>query len=551
MTLDAPILDVRDLRVDFETEIGTINAVSDVTFTLNRGETLAIVGESGSGKTTIINAVLGLLAGNGRITSGQILFRGTDLAALSDRDFRKFRGAHLGLVPQDPMASLNPVLTIGDQVGEVLKVHGKANKSTVAAKSLEVLAAAGLKDAAARLGQYAHQFSGGMRQRVLIGIGLSCEPEILVADEPTSALDVTVQKQILDKLSSLTQELGTAMILITHDLGLAAERSEKIIVMNKGRIVEQGPSANILRNPQHEYTQRLVASAPSIVAASAGNNANAGVSVSSGPSEALVTVKGLAKSYRTRDPITKRRSSFHAVSDVSFEIPKGKTLAIVGESGSGKSTTARMILALEKPDSGSIDYAGNNIALLKGKQLKSFRAHVQPVFQDPYSSLNPMVSIGDILEEPLRVHAIGTKASRRRVALDLLGQVSLLPEMYYRFPSELSGGQRQRVAIARALALEPELIICDEPVSALDVLVQAQILELLKRLQAERQLSYLFISHDLAVVRIIAHEVLVMQGGKVVERGETEALFGSPQTDYTRTLLSSIPGLGLLNTSQS
>ena len=536
------VLEVRNLCVDFETEIGIVNAVSDVSFSLKKGETLAIVGESGSGKTTTINAVLGLLTGNGRVTSGEILFQGQNLAGLHEKQYRKIRGAHLGLVPQDPMSNLNPVLTIGDQVGEALLVHGMATKTNVAEKVVSILESAGLGSSSTRLKQYPHQFSGGMRQRVLIGIGLACNPEILIADEPTSALDVTVQKQILDHLETLTAERGTAMILITHDLGLAAERSEKIIVMRNGRIVEQGLSAEILNDPQHEYTKQLVASAPSIASIRVADRGSEVVDEQTDDSTRILAVERLEKTYQVRDANTRRKQKFHAVNDVSLEIEQGKTLAIVGESGSGKSTIARLILRLEEPDSGMISFRGRNMATIRGRELKKLRSHVQPVFQDPYSSLNPMASIGELLEEPLKVHGIGNKQSRKRTALDLLGQVSLDPNLYNRFISELSGGQRQRVAIARALALEPELMICDEPVSALDVLVQAQILQLLKRLQSERGLSYLFISHDLAVVRMVAHDVVVMQRGKVVERASAEQLFEDPQEEYTQKLLASIPG---------
>ena len=541
MNQQPTVLEVRNLCVDFETEIGTVNAVSDVSFSLKKGETLAIVGESGSGKTTTVNAVLGLLTGNGRVTSGDILFQGQNLAGLSEKQYRKIRGAHLGLVPQDPMSNLNPVLTIGDQVGEALLVHGRATKTNVADKVVSILESAGLGSSSTRLKQYPHQFSGGMRQRVLIGIGLACNPEVLIADEPTSALDVTVQKQILDHLETLTSERGTAMILITHDLGLAAERSENIIVMRNGRIVEQGLSAKILNDPQHEYTQQLVASAPSIASTREAARSS-DVDEQATDSTCILAVERLGKTYQVRDANTKRKQKFQAVNNVSLEIEQGKTLAIVGESGSGKSTIARLILRLEEPDSGMISFRGRNMATIRGRELKKLRSHVQPVFQDPYSSLNPMASIGELLEEPLKVHGIGNKQSRKRTALDLLGQVSLDAGLYNRFISELSGGQRQRIAIARALALEPELMICDEPVSALDVLVQAQILQLLKRLQSERELSYLFISHDLAVVRMVAHDVVVMQHGTVVERASAEQLFENPQEEYTKNLLASIPG---------
>ncbi len=541
------ILSVKDLAVDFETEMGTVNAIEHVSFDLRRGETLAIVGESGSGKTTAMNAVLGLLAGNGKVVNGEIMFQGRDLAKMSEKEFQKIRGSRIGLVPQDPMSNLNPVLTVGNQITETLLIHKKATKANAKARAIDALEKAGLSDASARLGQYPHEFSGGMRQRVLIGIGLSCEPELLIADEPTSALDVTVQRQILDNLERLTTELGTSMILITHDLGLAAERCEKVIVMYRGEVVEQGQAREILQNPQHEYTQRLVMSAPSLATARLAGRAEPAQSQSmTHTTPPILSVRELRKSYTVRDSSTRKRSKFMAVNDVSFDLAPAETLAIVGESGSGKSTTARMVLRLETPDSGSIDFAGTNVASLSGAELKKARRRMQPIFQDPYSSINPMASIEQVLMEPLLVHRIGTAQERKTRARELLDLVSL-PESYLdRYSSELSGGQRQRIAIARSLALNPEVVICDEPVSALDVLVQAQILELLTELQRELGLSYLFISHDLAVVRLIASEVLVMRRGEVVERGEAEQLFLHPQHEYTKQLLGSIPGKDLL-----
>jgi peptide/nickel transport system ATP-binding protein len=538
-----PVLDVRNLAVEFNTEMGPVTGIENVSFTLRRGQTIAIVGESGSGKTTTVNAVLGLLAGNGRVVSGEILFQGKDIANASEKSLRNIRGKHIGLVPQDPMSNLNPVMRIGDQLAEVLLAHGKAKKNDVDEKVQRLFAQAGLPDAAARSRQYPHEFSGGMRQRALIAIGLACQPELLIADEPTSALDVTVQRTILDHLGSLTHELGTSMILVTHDLGLAAERAGTVIVMNKGRIVEQGSSREILTKPRHEYTRRLVESAPSLASArmkTTPQGVAAEEAVTHSP--VVLRVRDLVKEYKVRNPKTGRRDTFSAVKGVSFDLHRGSTLAIVGESGSGKSTTARMALRLEEPTAGLIEFAGTNIAHLRGRDLKNLRKRVQPIFQDPYSSLNPMSSIGEILEEPLKIYGIGNQSSRREKALDLLELVTLDPSVYDRFSTELSGGQRQRIAIARALALDPELIICDEPVSALDVLVQAQILELLINLQNELNLSYLFISHDLAVVRLIADDVVVMKGGEIVERGGVVEVFDSPQHEYTRKLLDSIPG---------
>lgn len=547
----ATVLEVKNLAVDFKTEMGSVKGIEGVSFTLRRGETIAIVGESGSGKTTTVNAVMGLLAGNGSISSGEVIFQGKNIANAPEKVLRRIRGKDIGLVPQDPMSSLNPVMRIGKQIEEVLITHGNATKKNAAEKACQLLTQTGLPDAKTRARQYPHEFSGGMRQRALIAIGLACQPQLLIADEPTSALDVTVQQTILDHLGTLTAELGTAMILVTHDLGLAADRAETVIVMSKGRIVEQGAAMDILTNPQHEYTKRLVQSAPSLSSARLKPEQVSTISENERTKDIILSVKDVSMEYRFRSQQTGKMVSFNAVKNVSFDIERGTTLAIVGESGSGKSTTARMALKLEKPTNGIIEVDGTKIAHLRGRELKSFRKKVQPIFQDPFSSLNPMSSIGQLLEEPLKIYGIGNAASRRNTALELLQKVALAPEIYERFVTELSGGQRQRVAIARSLVLEPELIICDEPVSALDVLVQAQILELLTDLQNELNLSYLFISHDLAVVRLIADEVVVMKSGEIVEQGSAEEIFENPQHEYTNQLLNSIPGTHSLAVSSA
>ena len=409
---------------------------------------------------------------------------------------------------------------------------------------------AGLPDAATRARQFPHEFSGGMRQRALIAIGLACRPDLLIADEPTSALDVTVQKRILDHLHTLTDSLGTSVLFITHDLGLAAARAQHVVVMYKGRVVESGPSLDVLQHPQHPYTKRLVAAAPSLasqriisVKEHGGNADNLLEHHVVGEqtlekSEHIITVDHLTREFK----LPRKKELFKAVDDVSFSIKRGTTLAIVGESGSGKSTVANMVLRLLKPTSGTVTYEGKNIADLKGADLLDFRRHVQPVFQNPYGSLDPMYSIYRSIEEPLRIHKIGDKKSRQNRVRELLDMVRMPASVMTRFPNELSGGQRQRIAIARAMALDPDVIVCDEAVSALDVLVQDQVLHLLNDLQAERGLSYLFITHDLAVVRQIADEVVVMQHGKLVEHATTDEVFDHPQKEYTRDLLDAIPG---------
>ncbi|WP_035923371.1 ABC transporter ATP-binding protein [Kocuria rosea] len=568
----APLLEVENLAVAFSTMNGPVQAVHEASLILREGRTLAIVGESGSGKSTTAMSVIGLLPGNGRVTGGSVRFAGQELVGLDEARMRRIRGRQIGLVPQDPMSNLNPVTTVGRQVAETLLVHGLATRRDVDEKVVAALAAAGLPEPERRARQYPHEFSGGMRQRALIAIGLACRPRLLIADEPTSALDVTVQRTILDQIERMTEEIGTSVLLITHDLGLAAERAQDIVVMHRGRIVEAGPSARVLEDPQDEYTRRLVQAAPSVAAARVGRQnapspgrtgagTTAAAPAAAGPSasgptaggvaapaaqeaagaaaqEPLVVIENLTKVFKGR----LGQADFTAVQDVSLTVPRGRTVAIVGESGSGKTTTARMLLKLFEPTSGSIRFDGQDVTGLRGRQLAAFRQRVQPIFQDPYSSLNPMFTIGRIVEEPLSTYGRGTRAERQDRVKWLLEEVALPPSTVSRYPNELSGGQRQRVAIARALALQPELIVCDEPVSALDVLVQKQILDLLGRLQDEFGLSYLFISHDLAVVRLISDEVCVMKDGRLVEAGASEEIFTDPQHPYTRQLLASIPG---------
>ncbi|KSU66454.1 ABC transporter ATP-binding protein [Arthrobacter sp. NIO-1057] len=539
-----PLLEIKDLAITFSTPDGPVHAVRDANFTVMPGETVAIVGESGSGKSTSALAAIGLLAGNGAVSSGQILFDGEDIAHASEKRFVELRGNHIGMVPQDPMSNLNPVWKIGFQVKETLKANGLAGdnpKERVA----QILADAGLPNPEVRAGQYPHEFSGGMRQRALIAIGLACRPRLLIADEPTSALDVTVQQQILDHLDTMTSELGTAVLLITHDLGLAAERAEKVVVMYKGRVVEYGPALDILRNPQHPYTKRLISSAPSLSAQRGDKHEAIVDEIVPGKVEPLLKVKNLTKIYDIRKGFGKKEK-FTAVDNVSFEILKGTTTAVVGESGSGKSTIAQMVLNLLDKTEGEIVFDGEQIGNLSEKNLFKYRRRVQPIFQDPYGSLDPMFSIYRTIEEPLRIHGIGNAASRQKKVKELLEQVSMPASTMHRFPNELSGGQRQRIAIARALALQPEMIVCDEAVSALDVLVQAQVLELLDELQREMGLTYLFITHDLAVVRQIADNVCVMEHGKIVEQGTADEIFDAPKSEYTRNLLGAIPGASLI-----
>ncbi|WP_186372153.1 ABC transporter ATP-binding protein [Arthrobacter sp. KBS0702] len=549
-----PLLEIRDLAISFKTSGGVVNAVRNAHLTVMPGETVAIVGESGSGKSTTALAAIGLLPSNGAVSGGQILFDGEDISHASEKRMIELRGNSIGMVPQDPMSNLNPVWKIGYQVRETLKANGLPDGPDDVAK---VLSQAGLPDARRRAKQYPHEFSGGMRQRALIAIGLSCQPRLLIADEPTSALDVTVQRQILDHLDKMTTELGTAVLLITHDLGLAAERADKVVVMYRGQVVESGPSLELLQNPQHPYTQRLVASAPSLASRRIQVAKELGVEsedllapaedvvVEPSKPEDVLRIENLKKVFKLRSGLG-RSTDFTAVDDVSFSVKRGTTTAIVGESGSGKSTVAQMVLNLLQPTAGKIVFDGVDTSTLNNKEIFAFRRRVQPIFQDPYGSLDPMYNIFRTIEEPLRTHKIGNKASREKKVRELLDQVALPQSTMQRYPNELSGGQRQRVAIARALALDPEVIICDEAVSALDVLVQAQVLNLLADLQSRLGLTYLFITHDLAVVRQIADHVCVMEKGKLVETGSTDDVFDSPQQDYTKALLNAIPGARLM-----
>ncbi|MCE0508369.1 ABC transporter ATP-binding protein [Microbacterium sp. KKR3/1] len=543
-----PLLSVRDLKVAFRTQEGLREVLHGVSFDVLPGETVAIVGESGSGKSTTATAIIDLLAGTGQVTGGSITLDGRELTTLGRKEMEAVRGRDIGFVPQDPMSSLNPVWSIGFQVKEAVRANGIAQgRAAVKARTVEVLQQAGLADAERRLHQYPHQFSGGMRQRALIGIGLAANPKLLIADEPTSALDVTVQRVILDHMATLTRDKGTSVLLITHDLGLAAERAEKIIVMNGGNIVEAGPSRQILEDPQHPYTKRLVSAAPSVAskriqAVVADRGIETREDLAAIPP--TVRVAGLTKDYKIRQG-NFRSEAFRAVDDVSFEIPRGKTLALVGESGSGKSTVAKMVLKLEDPTSGTIEIDGRDVSNLSRAQSFGLRRRMQPVFQDPYGSLDPLRNIGNTIAEPLQIHGVGDRASQRERVNELLEQVALPQALASRYPSELSGGQRQRVAIARALALKPDIIVLDEAVSALDVLVQDQVLNLLADLQSELGLTYLFITHDLAVVRVSSDLVCVMEKGKIVEQGTVDEIFANPQEEYTERLLQAIPGVSL------
>ncbi|MFE4194674.1 dipeptide ABC transporter ATP-binding protein [Paenarthrobacter sp. NPDC056912] len=537
-----PLLKVQDLHVDYLVNGSPQEAVSGVSFEVRAGEVVAIVGESGSGKTTTAHSIINLLPGNARFTSGSVTFDGTDLTRLTRKEWQGVRGKEIGLIPQDPTASLDPLQRVGDQVAEALTIHRLQPKKVARQSAVRLLEESGIRDAPTRARQYPHQFSGGMRQRVLIATALAAQPKLVIADEPTSALDVTVQRQILDNIAALTAERGTAVLLITHDLGVAADRADRIIVMRRGVIVEEGSTADVLGNPQHSYTQQLIASAPGL----SPGRLRPVVAGPREPSTAVADVP-LVRATALRKEFALPRAAggartLTAVDDVSLDIRHGETLALVGESGSGKSTVARLLLRLDKPTAGSVVFDGVDLAGVKGEGLRQLRRRFQVVFQSPYASLDPRFSVEDVIAEPLRAFSEGTPAGRKSRVKELLEEVQLPSDYAVRRPAELSGGQRQRVAIARALALNPELVVLDEAVSALDVSVQAQILALLAELQVQESLSYLFISHDLAVVQQISDRVAVMKAGKLVEIGDATDVLENPVEEYTRQLISAIPG---------
>lgn len=514
------VLQVAGLEISYrKPDGGWQTAVQDVDLSLDAGEIVALVGESGSGKSTTAAALAGLLADNGRVSGGSIRLQDKALVGARETVWQGLRGLHIGFVPQDPAMSLDPVQRIGTQIAEALAVHGAAADAGRVAAVLEEV---GLAPQVAR--QYPHELSGGMKQRVLIGMALAHRPALLIADEPTSALDVTVQRQVLDQLETLARKYGTAVLLITHDLGVAFDRADRILVMQRGRVVESGTAEAVRQRPQHGYTRDLLDAAPGLSTAPA----RAGLQAE----QVILRVHQLQKHF----------GGTPAVEEVSFHVPRHGTTGVVGESGSGKSTTARMALCLEEPTAGEVWFDGENVTRLRRTQLRDFRRRVQVVYQNPFVSLNPRLTLQEIITEPLNAFGIGDRRSRRDRAAELLHAVELDPALLETRPGRLSGGQRQRVAIARALAIRPELIVLDEPVSALDVSVQARILALLKRLQEEHGVSYLFVSHDLSVIRQISDHVVVLRHGRVVEQGPAERLFAAPAHPYTRALLADIPG---------
>ncbi|RKT19292.1 peptide/nickel transport system ATP-binding protein [Streptomyces sp. 1114.5] len=532
-------LDVTDLTVRFggttsaAATTGT-TAVDGVGFTLGAGDTLGIVGESGSGKSTTALALLRMLPPGGRITAGSVELAGQDLAALPEKALRALRGRRIAMVFQDPMSSLNPVLTIGRQLDEALRAHGShPKKAERLARATKLLDLVGIPDAAGRLRDHPHQFSGGQRQRIMIALALAHDAEVLVADEPTTALDPTVQQQILRLLTRINREQGTALVVISHDLGVIAQTCRRLLVMRHGRVVEQGVTAEVLADPQHPYTRELLAAVPRL------DEPSRAAANSTPDPRPLLTVRGLAKTYGSR------RRSVTALQGVDLDLHPGETLGLVGESGSGKSTLARALVRAHTPSAGSIRFRGEELGPARGRGSRRGGPHreVQLVFQDPYSSLNPRMTAGQIIAEPLIAHGLGGREQRAARVAELLEQVGLDPATADRHPRAFSGGQRQRIGIARALAPEPSVLICDEPVSALDVSVQAQVIDLLARLQRELGLAILFIAHDLAVVRQVSHRIAVMHQGRIVETGPADRVVTAPEHPYTAELLAAVPRL--------
>jgi len=578
----SPLLEVRNLSTEFRTEDETIKAVNNISFTLNKGETIGIVGESGSGKSVTSLSVMRLIPNPpGKITGGEMIYHSKtqgpiDLIKISEREMRALRGNEIAMIFQEPMTSLNPVFTCGNQVMEAIMLHQKVSKQVAKEKTIALFKEVQLPRPEGIFDTYPHQISGGQKQRVMIAMAMSCNPSILIADEPTTALDVTVQKTIIDLMRNLQDQHDMGIMFITHDLGVIAELADKVVVMYKGKIVEQGSVWEIFSNPQHPYTKGLLACRPPLnkrlhwlpTVSDFMKTDEFGVMTESDKSVEEVTSKliitgderseGHKKLY-AQEPILKiqnlktyfpiRKGLFgksvdyvKAVDDVSFDVYPGETLGLVGESGCGKTTLGRTVLRLVEPTSGKIIYNNKDITNIPSKELRELRKDIQIIFQDPYSSLNPRITIGEAIMEPMQVHGIlhDDKARKARV-VELLERVNMNESHFYRYPHEFSGGQRQRICIARALALKPKFIICDESVSALDVSVQAQVLNLLNELRQEFGFTYIFISHDLSVVKFMSDRMVVMNMGKVEEMGDSDQIYSNPQTEYTQKLISAIP----------
>ena len=550
-------LKIKNLSVDYKMRRETINAAKNVNIDVSKGEILGLVGESGSGKSTVGNAIINLIDEPGRVSNGSIVLDGIDIHA-DVQNIVKYRGKKIGLIFQDPQTSLNPILTIGEQLIETIQTHLNLNADDAKNKAINLLKEVGIKDAETRFNNYPHQFSGGMRQRVVISLALCCEPELLIADEPTTALDVSIQSQILDLIKKLTKERNLAVILITHDMGVIAETTDRVAVMKNGDLVEIGPTKELLTKPKEIYTKSLVSSVPptnkkisrfKIIEKEKKKQSDTNIKILNRwvkkeiSDKDLVKVESLSKTFDDSFFTESSKNSVMAVNDVSFSIKEGQSFGLVGESGSGKSTIAKMIVNLFKPSSGDIYF--NDVCITKiksNKEMLKFRKQIQMIFQDPYSSLNGRLKVKDIVSEPIKLHNPSvTSKDLDDYIYDLLESVELTQQSAERYPHEFSGGQRQRISIARALATQPRLLVCDEPTSALDVSIQAQILNLLKDLQEQLNLTILFISHDLPVVRQMCDRIAVLKNGKLCEISNTEDLFIKPKHDYTKELLKLMP----------
>lgn len=531
------ILKVNNLRVAFQSGEKEFEAVRGVSFEVEKGETLGIVGESGSGKSVTARTIMRLLPSPpSYIKQGEVTFLGENLALKSEKEMESIRGRDIGMIFQDPMTSLNPTVRIGKQIAESLIKHQNLAKDQAKLHAIEMLKLVGIRDSEERFHQYPHEFSGGMRQRVMIAIALACQPTLLIADEPTTALDVTIQAQILNLMKDIQQRLGTSIILITHDLGVVAGMCDRVVVMKDGEIVETGTTEEIFERPKHPYTVKLLNALPRLDEKKKKKRTPLSA-FQNDPEKPLLNVKSLKQHFDMG-----KGNTVKAVDDISFFIRHGETLGLVGESGSGKSTTGRAILRLHEPTDGQVLYEGMSVNRLTKKELKTMRRHMQIIFQDPYSSLNPRLKVLDIIGQAIDIHKLtSNKEQRRRRVEELLEMVGLEPSHALRYPHEFSGGQRQRIGIARALAVEPKFIVCDEPLSALDVSIQSQIVNLLEDLQHRLGLTYLFIAHDLSMVKHISDRVAVMYAGKIVELAESEELYSNPQHPYTKSLLSAIP----------
>ncbi|QRI66229.1 ABC transporter ATP-binding protein (plasmid) [Shinella sp. PSBB067] len=526
------VLAVRSLDVSLPRNMERSHAVKDVSLDLRRGEILCIVGESGSGKSVTASTIMGLLPPAMKATGGEILYKGRDLLALPEAERRQMRGKAISMIFQDPLSALNPLMTIGQQIDEVLAAHGVTSRAERQRRVLELLTEVGLPDPPVMRRQYPFRLSGGQRQRVMIAIALALDPDVLIADEPTTALDVTIQAQILELIRQLQAKKNTSVMFITHDFGVVADIADRVVVMEKGRVVEEGTADQVLRNPQHPYTRRLIAAVPRLREAESGPARD---------SETVLEVRGLRKTYRSPFGLFGKQRVVPAVDDISFTLRRGETLGVVGESGSGKSSMGKVLMKLVEADAGEILLGGRDIRPMDEAAFRPFRPRIQMIFQDPFASLNPRLTVGTSLTVGPVAHGLGREEAHRR-ALGLLERVGLGAAAYERYPHEFSGGQRQRVGIARALMFDPEIIVADEAVSALDVSIQAQILQLLAEVQAEKHLAMIFITHDLRVASQICDQVIVMSRGKVVEAGTPMQIFRNPQEAYSRQLVQAIPG---------